>query len=253
MRIISKFRDFYDSALAHGADMGLVYARETVERQGALDALGETLDLRTAPRDDSHDGTRRWGGWDTGMQDAVMPCVLLFCGKAYPFFHRGRLRGPGEGLWNAEGVHTMAAEVLRDDFLNRYMNAKRSYSDYMGRRPFVRSQVEGFLAGVVDEVRAGEIHHAHNCPVILYRAGTRYGEGMVVGHGDTILNPCLRELGFFKVKDPFAAFQEISMYLGGVLRAGENPMVAISDKDKVAKHGMDEWSFRRPPQAKGAR
>lgn len=255
MRIISKFRDYYDSALAHGADMALVYARETVERQCVYDALGETLDMKTAPRAESHDGTRRWGpAGSTSFEDDLTPCVLLFCGKAYPLIERGRTwNGPGEGLWTLEAVDAAAEEMFKPEVFARYMNTKRSPYDLIGRRQFVRTQVEDFLAGTVPDERVGEIHHIHQCPVILYRAGTRYSKGEVAGHGDTILNPCLRDLGFFRIKDAYAAFQEISMYLGGVLKTNENPMVSISDKDKVAKHGMDEWSFRRPPQAKRAR
>jgi hypothetical protein len=46
--------------------------------------------------------------------------------------------------------------------------------------------------------------------------------------------------------DPFTLFQELSMFVGGVLPRNPNPMVEITDdKVKVAKHGFDKWSFRK--------
>ena len=56
----------------------------------------------------------------------------------------------------------------------------------------------------------------------------------------------LTEYDFQKAMDPFSMFQEISMFVSGVLPRNPNPMVEITDdKVKVAKHGFDKWSFRK--------
>lgn len=56
----------------------------------------------------------------------------------------------------------------------------------------------------------------------------------------------LKEFGFAKVMDPYALFQELSMFIGGVLPKDQPPMVEITDPDvKVAKHGFNKWSFRK--------
>lgn len=56
----------------------------------------------------------------------------------------------------------------------------------------------------------------------------------------------LKTWGFAKVVDPYTLFQELSMFIGGVLPRNPNPMVEITDTDvKVAKHGFDKWSFRK--------
>ncbi len=60
-----------------------------------------------------------------------------------------------------------------------------------------------------------------------------------------ILGPCLKDLEFYKIKDSYTAYQEIFQYVAGVLNKPEAKMVKISDKDKVAKHGFDKWSFRQ--------
>lgn len=57
----------------------------------------------------------------------------------------------------------------------------------------------------------------------------------------------LKDINFPKILDAFTAYQELSMWVGGVLPKNENGMATISDKDKVAKHGFDKWSFRKMP------
>ena len=60
-----------------------------------------------------------------------------------------------------------------------------------------------------------------------------------------ITNPTLKDYEFYKVQDSFTAFQEIQMFLGGVLGKGEKEIVEIEDKYKISQHGFDNKSFRR--------
>jgi len=56
----------------------------------------------------------------------------------------------------------------------------------------------------------------------------------------------LKDYGFPKAIDPYTLFQEISMFVGGVIPCNPNPMVEITnDVVKIAKHGFDKWTFRR--------
>lgn len=63
-----------------------------------------------------------------------------------------------------------------------------------------------------------------------------------------IVNPILNEYKFYTVIDSFTAFQEIQMFMGGVLGAGEKEIVEVADKYKIGQHGFDKWSFRREPE-----
>jgi len=70
-------------------------------------------------------------------------------------------------------------------------------------------------------------------------------------NGDTqkfIINPLLKDYEFYKVFDTFQAFQEISMFMGGVLGNREKDIVVVEDKYKIAQHGFDKWSFRKMPE-----
>jgi hypothetical protein len=55
----------------------------------------------------------------------------------------------------------------------------------------------------------------------------------------------LKEVQFYRVFDAFAAFQEIAMWIGGVLPSNGNAMVAISDTIRLEKHGFSKRSSFR--------
>ena len=47
------------------------------------------------------------------------------------------------------------------------------------------------------------------------------------------------------------AFQEIEMYISGVLGINNKPTVEISDKNKIVGRGFDlKYSFRKDPEKK---
>jgi hypothetical protein len=61
-----------------------------------------------------------------------------------------------------------------------------------------------------------------------------------------VLNPPLKAFNFHRVMDQFACWQEISMWIGGVMPGRQSPMVEISDTSKIAKHGFDPvMGFRK--------
>jgi hypothetical protein len=237
MRIISRHHDYYDSALAHGADMTLVYERSTRTLDGRGDPLGEALDVLSAPRREGHSVFHK-GRYHP--QERYLPGVLLFCGRAFPFYEHDHYERPVDGRTRTVhwGLDTVEAAVEASGQRGRW---EASYEGY-AHRSFSRAHVQGFFEAPTPEGPAADAHARHGTPVILYR---RLRDERKV---QTVLDPVLRDLGFYRLRDSFTAFQEIAMYLGGVLRAGERPMVEIPDQVRAEKHGMDKTSFRRPPR-----
>ena len=62
-----------------------------------------------------------------------------------------------------------------------------------------------------------------------------------------VYNACLKDLEFFRLFDTYTAFQEISMFLGG-LAVPLKEIPHVPDKIMVGAKGFDQWSFRKPPQ-----
>jgi hypothetical protein len=60
-------------------------------------------------------------------------------------------------------------------------------------------------------------------------------------------NDILSQYQFFKVLDPYSAFQELEMFLGGIMAPENKKMIEISDRYKIEEHGFDKWSFKKAP------
>lgn len=60
-----------------------------------------------------------------------------------------------------------------------------------------------------------------------------------------VYHACLREVEFFRVFDPYTAYQKIAMCLGGLARP-QKAVPEVPDKTLSEAKGFDEWSFRKP-------
>jgi len=65
------------------------------------------------------------------------------------------------------------------------------------------------------------------------------------------VNICLKDFEFFKIKDAYTTFQEIQMFISGVLGNIEKDSTPLNDKEKIIAKGFDSrWSFRNPEPPK---
>lgn len=78
-----------------------------------------------------------------------------------------------------------------------------------------------------------EIYRKHHVPVFI------------IDKDGLTINPNLKELSFQKMFDCYSAFQEISMFIGGVLGTSENNIINISNEDRIKQYGFDKFSFRK--------
>lgn len=62
--------------------------------------------------------------------------------------------------------------------------------------------------------------------------------------------PNLNKLEFFKLFGAYQAYQELDMFVGGVMTQAVTPTVTITDKDRIVQHGFNEQSFRNPIRLK---
>lgn len=92
-----------------------------------------------------------------------------------------------------------------------------------------------------------------NTPVFIYDHDfnrtflSRYGN---YENPKFIINPNLSDYEFYRIFDSFQAFQEIQMFLGGVLGNHEKEIIEVADKYKIEQHGFDKWSFRKESESK---
>lgn len=243
MLIVSKFHDYYDTASAHGVDKTCIYKRAKLEveiKRPNWDSQHQ-LKLPNGSNfyfDRVHDSRSVFHGSSVGRVD-IFPRVIAFCGNFYPVIKIKQTDVESKAFC-AYTQEEFAAFVDRE---NLFTNKSR-YRYFSPRWDKFNVEYEQGLKAFFDTSqmdRYKELFHAYRAPAF------------VVGNEKKLLvNPCLKDYGFMKVKDPQSAFQDIHMYLSGVIGAPPNPKEKMSDKVLAAAKGHDgEYSFKKPPGKRG--
>jgi hypothetical protein len=238
MRIISKFRDYYDSVSSFGIDLECVYAREpkTIE----FKKIAGNTTLKKYPHF-SHN-IRSYYNHSLGSVSQVTPMVLGFCGQLIPLI---KVSYNKEKMQSTEDIYFYDLDSYMT-FMKEYNAKFSSYSlsmyNYRNEVSFdVMSErsVKEFFSYNFPELQ--DCFAEYHCPIFLYK-------NKDAGYIQTLeTNVELKTLQFGKVKDPATCFQEIFMYLSGVLGNKEKEIVRISDKDMLKQKGFDNYSFKKLP------
>lgn len=234
MRILSKFKDYYDSALAFGEDASLIYSRiESIVPLNKLDMDWLESVKKKLPNIALHseiNGIRRVYSYDT-ISEAF---IIGFCGRLYPCVHL-----------KIEPLKEMYAysydEVI--SFLKKHKLHKtlKDFEEMDGWLWNSKSNLVDFFNLKVDDFQKFFLESKTPVFKIDFNGGKRQNEPRVT------LNPQLSENSFVRVVDPFTAYQELSMYIGGVLGVSAPELVEISDKDLRDKKGFNNISFKKVP------
>jgi hypothetical protein len=252
VHIVSKFHDYYDTALGvTGVDKSIIYVRETRDDVNYAEDKKLYNHIRPFARGQipapwwfrilvwNRDAPKDWLRYNRMLISDVYPIIVSVAARTYhglrlevwPADQRDRgYTGQTLYVWNPDEVN-----LIVDMVINSY-----TYKSEVRRRRW-----EAFLAYQVPESK----HHKNNSPVLAFYRPEGYDQAF-----HWLVNPCLREFDFMKALDPFTCLQEIQMYVSGVLRGTENATVEISDKHKVAAHGHDpDYGFRTRPGTKKPR
>jgi hypothetical protein len=227
MLISSKFRDYYDCVLSYGVDKAIVYDRSTSEvkinRAGLVYSRKKDLPLLPDRRGMTVRGSKVWLSFR----------VVGFCGNLFPVIEM-----------ESEGTNLFFYDLK---MLRRHIGTKNEgrYSWYCSYDPRSDSDMEIFFNPATWRHLVSAFQE-HKVPVFEFKRWNEHRSDLLV------LNPQLKPLGFVKVKDPATAFQELYMFITGVLGAAERPTVKVSDKVLAAKKGHGgKYSFRKPPKERG--
>lgn len=236
MRIISPFRDYYDTAQSFGQDDRVIYHRverdEPFEFNAQNEELAKWFPARNVPWNRRGQFADVSYSYFSDFYRAYYSFFRVgFCGKLYS----GVKIQFGEDI-NSESFYTI------DNILAR---AEKIYKP----NKFEKFKVSKFLSTVKEWLAFDEKapHENFNdwaaknkVPIMLWTSGNDLFERKTL-----IYNPCLRNIEFYKVMYPYQAYQELDMYISGVIGYPGVPMIEIEDKYKIAEHGFDKWSFRK--------
>lgn len=276
MRIIGG-HDYYDSGLAYGQDEKLVFLRNGDRRATSaemtdryhlpLALLGASFKGGTSVDRDWHGVTTRHHlhsvqtrGDGRTMRHDVSHAEVVLCGKLYrgirieSYEPYGIRRDHGtRWFWKADALRAFAEEngLALDEGI---AGSEQKWAGGVGARRQIEVPVltlNQWFEPVQLDGRALEALVSDRV-TIAYRTPEGYpprnADNEVLAWA--IDQAGLREMEFAKAVDPYTAFQEISMWKGGVLPSDGPDMVEITDdKVKIAKAGFHHpTSFRRAKQ-----
>ena len=224
MRIISKFKDYYDCIQRYAFDDDTVYVRNekeyyfnpqerkwTPELPGHLGLISPPY----APR--SHISLEKF--------------TIGFCGTIYP----------GVKIWKNDSSQCHYClesfwEYLED---NKILpkpwkcNSKKRIKTHQNR---IKAEWDFYFKPWKNEKAFLKLR----TPVFSFKVGIRYTTDSIC-----TVNPLLNEYEFFKIFNPYSAYQEIDMFLNSILTSPEPEMIEISNENLLKKKGFDEKSFRK--------
>lgn len=234
MQIKSRFKDYYDAGMGHTADKFLFYVRENqawdAKNEQTPQYLSPLLAFSKEHKPRSIQLNSPGGGW--GEVNVSFGLVLL-AGLIYPLARLSRKTAgdPYEHhyLYDYEALNDLLSEH-GFDMVKRRQGEARSYR-YINRPA---KHVEQFFALKGSDKLSD---FAYKNKLVL----------ACLAFGYLQVNPRLSNFEFFRAMEPFVAFQEISMFLGNLAAPDPLPVV-LTEKERVAKHGFDKWSFRKMPR-----
>lgn len=218
MRIISDFKDYYDGVMSHGVDHDSIWIRKSKEIKKIH---SRSYYIKKVLYHDEK--------------------VIWFCGKRYKAFHfHSEEREIDEYIYNIEQLDKLVDTRLKKKEQQFYYGSEPPKGPWYRRRrtqpevDIYRKQFEYYFKQAEKVTLCDKIHIEHNSPVIV---------------GNTV-NGCLKDVQFFKVVDPYTAYQEIQMFMCK-LKSPEKPIPKVSDEDMLEAKGFDpKWSFRKEPGKK---
>lgn len=236
MRIISKFHDYYDSCMKYGVDMKCIYKRETTEFSAKKD-FPAPVEMRSSL---FWKKPAEYSFWEHSYRHGM----VWFCGKPYPYIELEGVSAPmkGSSLYKEreliycynekEAVNTILAYGSKEEKARIDLRKRSRFGKALTNRELI---TQFFLRNRYADGEIIEVLCKLGVPVLHLEPS----------HPKLILNPILKNLQFFKVFAPFTAYQELSMFISGVMGGQAPPMVPVSDEVRLEKHGFDKWSFRK--------
>lgn len=263
MRIIGG-HDYYDSGLAYGQDESLIFLRNGDRRvhndiEHIVGISTRRCNARFANKGEKPG--RRYSYFYRHAHDEVsnrnykhtfFAVHVIFCGKLYSGFHINReTKGwPYERksfwAWNADAVRNYAEENDIEIDQGKNTSGKTWITENTGR-----NQVETTILSLEDWLTPVKLNGKALNYIISERITIAARKTWEPDRSDKmnweVDRPSLSEIEFAKAVDPYTAFQEISMWIGGVIPHDGPAILEITDnRIKIEKHGFHHpTSFRK--------
>lgn len=225
MKIISKFKDYYDGVASYGIDKSKIFIRNT-----------ELID---------HDFSKDFRYKYNSKFD-----IIGFCGKLYPFISYIPFNQDcfNDMLSNRD----IKKRVLYNDII-KYDLIEEKKEDYLYNTNYFYKKKKrekkninkliNFINDYTNNKELLDLFIKYKTPIFWYGFSSR--------NGNILINPPLKKLGFQTMIDPVTAFQQIEMFLGNELATEYQGNVPVGNDEVVGNSkGFDRYSFRNKNTSK---
>jgi len=228
LKIISPFHDYYDSAMVYFDDT-ILLKRKTERR-----FLGEVKVALPYHMDSIAISYGR--GISSNHRIAAID-YLYFCGKVYPLFvlfnarrHWERVQGKYTHIeQRSDQVYFNSIDDLLKACEQEGLKINRSFGQPKNHIEKIKER----LKRMENQEISADVFRSVGAPYFIL-------EGNVV-----VVYPELKAITKSFKMDAATVYQEIEMYMGGVLGQEEKPVEPVSDIDKRNSKGFDEYSFKK--------
>jgi len=233
MLILSKKKDFYDGVVnSTGIDKTIIYDRELIElEENNFPDLFKHKSIFSYKKDKSilseleHLKIKKEYSKTYQHHNYF---VVGFCGKLYVGWKIYTLI---KKQYNDELITTITYDK---NFINSILENKYSKSSIIS----IINQIQDYDC----------LQYFRDLKTPIFIFDNDFGRTNIDRFRNNqkfIVNPNLKEYEFYKIFDTFQAFQEIEMFLSGVLGSSEKEIIEVADKYKIQQYGFNKWSFRK--------
>jgi hypothetical protein len=233
MRIISDFKDYYDSGAVYGIDKTRVFVRSKVKMNASVIGMPNLRKMSMwFVRSDK---------WISREERPQRLSFVGFCGKIYPFLDTNYTYG-GQRERLHEHQQFNINKIV--DAFGGTVNPRNGYRKWTGNdKKYVAKRRADFLDKLNSLANAQWMTSAFikiNSPAFLLEEEE---EDYVI-----TANPILKDLGFYRMVDTVTAWQAVEQYVSNILVGDRMPEPKpITDVQRAETHGFDKWSFRKEP------
>lgn len=242
MRVISKWQDYYDVIMRQGMDQSCTWIRDCKMNGDRIKLPYLHLNFVNAET-----YTFRYM---IGFCGNLYPCIEIKYGQDYS--------RKSKYCYSSEDVRKFVEEIYPKYYAN-YMKPPKSKRYSIRRKLGLDRKSIDLYFKESSEIKT-DLFVKYACPVFIiigymdtWNSASKYN-GNIIFHGPRKLegnitdadwrDALLDKRQFYRIFPTDQAYQEIYMYLSGVLGVG-NPIVPVpSDKIKRDLHGFDKHSFK---------
>lgn len=249
MRIISKFKDYYDIGLSYGIDPHLHYVRNDKSFHDKLRSV-----FKDVPS--YKDRIRDFGSifpYNSGYNKLrrYSRSLIGFCGKFYPVIKIDSIVQKSLIFWDYEPTYVYDVDSFLDllkkdkDFKDADIS-QEGMKDIEDCAKTIFTSFEGFEDDTLFLKYNAPIIHLHTNDIFSFNVWS--DDLLDEAEVNVKINPQLKEFEFFKIKDPYTAFQDLSMYMGNIFANTQPDMAKVTEPEIIEKKGFDPtYGFRKRP------